>query len=106
MKAINAVIQTGKLHVIREALEELEGFPGMTVLRAEGCGPAEEAEEWDLDPSRALVEFSPQVRIEILSPEEKVEEILRIILKLAHTGHVGDGVAWVSPVDEFHRIRF
>ena len=104
MKAINAVIQTGKLHAIREALGELPGFPGMTVTRAEGCGPATEA--GDLDLRQALTEFSPKVRIEILAPEEKVDEILGIIRRLAHTGRVGDGVAWVSPVDGFYRLRF
>jgi len=104
MKAIHAVIQVGKLHSIREALADLPSFPGMTVTRAEGCGSNEDKE--DRDSRQNLVDFSPKVRLEILAPDEQVDEILKTIHTFAHTGQLGDGVTWVTSVDQFHRIRF
>jgi nitrogen regulatory protein PII len=45
------------------------------------------------------------VRIEIVAPDEKAREIVDLIRNLAHTGRAGDGVIWMTPVDEFHRIK-
>ncbi|MDD5033569.1 MAG: P-II family nitrogen regulator [Methylococcaceae bacterium] len=34
------------------------------------------------------------------------DEIVRLILHLAHTGQEGDGIVWVTPVEMFYRLRF
>lgn len=104
MKEINAVVQPGRLARVREALRALPGFPGMTVERVEGCSPA--------DPRDAgagikgeLTDYSPAVRITLLAPDELVAEIVRRIHAAAHTGHKGDGIVWVRPVEAVFRLR-
>ncbi|MFM8330393.1 MAG: P-II family nitrogen regulator [Candidatus Methylumidiphilus sp.] len=105
MKEIKAVVQAGKLLAIREALVEMAGFPGMTVTHAEGCSPATAHTGRPLSIREELTEFSPKVRIEIVAPDEIVDTIIQIIRELAHTGRTGDGVVWVTQVEEFHRLR-
>ena len=48
--------------------------------------------------------ISKKVRIEIVAPDEMVTEIVRVIHATAHTGQTGDGVVWVTEVEEFRRL--
>lgn len=103
MKEIKAIVQPSKLPRIREAFSRVRQFPGMSVCRIEGCSH-HEAEEVPLSVREALTDFSPKVRIEIVSPDEKVAEIIEIIGRIADTGRPGDGMVWVTPVDSFRRF--
>lgn len=104
MKEIKAVIQPMRLEQVRQAIRKIPDFPGMTVSRAQGSG-------YHPDKPRPkgirgeLTDYSEKVRIEIVAPDENVEQILRIIHEACHTGRPGDGVAWVTPVEDFRRLR-
>jgi nitrogen regulatory protein P-II 1 len=104
MKEIKAVIQPQRLGKLRNAFRQMRGFPGMTVSRAEGCSQHEEPEVGH-NIREELTDFSPKVRIEIIAPDDKTEEIVRIIYANAHTGRQGDGIVWVSDVVDFQQIR-
>jgi nitrogen regulatory protein P-II 1 len=104
MKEIKAIVQPGKLHKIRDALDALPDFPGMSVSKMEGCSPHENRTKRH-STRQELTDFSPKVRIEIVAPDEKANEIVQLIRDLAHTGKAGDGVVWVTPVEAFYRIR-
>ncbi len=105
MKEIKAIVQPGKLARIREEFSTMKQFPGMSVSKVEGCSYHEE-EQIPRSLREALTDFSPKVRIEIVSPDDRVEEIVNIIYQCAHSGRAGDGVVWVTPVDSFQRLRF
>lgn len=104
MKEIKAVIQPARLPRVREAFRHMRDFPGMTVLRAEGSGYHPDKPNPPGIKSE-LTDYSAKVRIEIVAPDEKVGELVRIIREHCHTGRPGDGVVWVTPVDSFRRIR-
>jgi nitrogen regulatory protein P-II 1 len=104
MKEIKAVIQPSRLSRVREALRKVRGFPGMTITAAEGCSDVEDLALQRRD-TEELVEFSRKVRIEMITPDEHVDEMVRIIRELCHTGQRGDGVVWVTPVETFSRLR-
>lgn len=104
MKEIKAIIQPSRLSRVRDALRNIRGFPGMTVTAAEGCSDVEDS-RLPKRPSEELVEFSPKVRIEIVSPDEHVDEMVGVIRELCFTGQRGDGIVWVTPVDTFKRLR-
>ncbi len=104
MKEIKAVIQPGRLGRLREAVRKIHDFPGMTVTRAEGSGyhpdkplPAGIKSE--------LADYSQKVRIDIVSPDDKVAQLVSLIRDACHTGQPGDGIVWVTPVEVFKRIR-
>jgi nitrogen regulatory protein P-II 1 len=104
MKEIKAIIQPSRLSRVRDALRKIRGFPGMTITAAEGCSDVEDSKL----PKRAaeeLIEFSPKVRIEIVSPDEHVDELVQVIRELCYSGQRGDGIIWVTSVDSFKRLR-
>jgi len=47
----------------------------------------------------------PKIKLEIITTDEKVEEVIGIIIKTARTGQVGDGKIFVQNVHEVVRIR-
>lgn len=104
MKEIKAVIQPARLPRVREAFRHMPDFPGMTVSKAEGSGYHPDKPNPPGIKSE-LTDYSAKVRIEIISPEDKVDEIVRIIRENCFTGRPGDGVVWVTAVESFHRIR-
>ena len=47
----------------------------------------------------------PKIKLEIVTTDEKVQEVIAILVKTARTGNVGDGKIFVSNVEEVVRIR-
>ncbi|MFY8055695.1 MAG: P-II family nitrogen regulator, partial [Limnohabitans sp.] len=84
MKEIKAIIRPSKLPMLREKLRVMPGFPGMTVSQAQGCSapnlhtPANVKEE--------LTDYTPKVRIEIVSPDEVCDSIVDLIVQTAQIG--------------------
>ena len=103
MKEIRAVIRPQKLPRLREVLRAIPGFPGMTISKAAGCGttvghvPSTIREE--------LIDFSEKLRVEIVAPDELVDELVERIVKVATTGQTGDGLVWVTDVQRAVFIR-
>lgn len=104
MKEIKAVVQPYRLQKIREAFRKLPDFPGMTVCKAEGSGYRNDRPR-PTGLRAELTDYSTRVRLEIVSPDEQVAQIVGILRDVCHSGQPGDGVLWVTPVDIFHRLR-
>ncbi len=102
MKEIKAIVQPGRLPKIRSALRNIKGFPGMTVSKVEGCG--HHLAKPSLGIREELTDFSPKVRIEMVTPDELVEGVLQILVEVGHTGQVGDGIVWVTPTERMIRL--
>ena len=49
--------------------------------------------------------FLPKVKIEIVVDDAQVERAVEAIQKAAHTGKIGDGKIFVTPVEQALRIR-
>lgn len=97
MKEIKAVIRPNKLAALREALRELPGFPGMTVCKAEGCtAPSRHAPPHNI--KEELTDYTAKVRVEIVASDEVADAIVDCIVKVAQTGHIGDGLVWVTDI--------
>lgn len=107
MKIITAIVQPFMLSKITHALEEIEGFPGMTITDARGFGREKSAHDKGA-PHRVIedfVEYVKKTRIEIVARDEIVEQIVEIIARAAHTGNRGDGKVFVWPVERALRIQ-
>ena len=107
MKMITAIIQPFMLSKVTRALEEIEHFPGMTVLDAQGFG----REKADPDPRERyprmedVIDFVRKVRIEIVAQDAMVGPIIDTIYQATHTGNRGDGKIFVLPVEHALRIK-
>ncbi|MBX6318342.1 P-II family nitrogen regulator [Pigmentiphaga sp.] len=96
MKEIKAVIRPTRLDDVRAALMKTPGFPGMTVSHVEGCSAPARHQPQNL--KEELLDFAPKVRIEIVAADEHAGALYETIRQAASTGHVGDGLVWMSDV--------
>lgn len=103
MKLIKAYVRTFMADKVISALKEIE-TPRISAIDVKALG--DEVHEGQLEISPELGStYTTMVKIEIISPDECVEGIKETILKNARTGHKGDGIIAVSPVDEAINIR-
>jgi nitrogen regulatory protein PII len=51
------------------------------------------------------VSFLPKLRIETVVRNEMTDSVIEAIRSAAHTGQIGDGKIFVSPVERAFRIR-
>lgn len=104
MKRIVAFVKPNMLDDVIFALHEVESFPGASISEVQGIGGGsrEHLKHGDRTPFHA---FPKSVRMEIVCPAAKVEEIVKTIQEKAHTGLPDDGKIYVSPVEDAIRIR-
>ncbi|MDF1589264.1 MAG: P-II family nitrogen regulator [Gammaproteobacteria bacterium] len=103
MKKIEAIIKPFKLDDVRELLSEI-GITGMTVSEVKGFGRQKGHTELYRG-AEYVVDFLPKIKIEIVLPDDLVNNCVEVIIKAAHTGKIGDGKIFVTPVDQVIRIR-
>jgi nitrogen regulatory protein P-II 1 len=104
MKEIKAIIQPHMLTKVIDSLKAMENLPGVTVSEVRGFGhsPAEPAKNKIVED---FIEYAKKAKIEIVVPDELAEQVVDVITRNAHTGLPGDGLIFVSPVNEVVKIR-
>ncbi|KKM09358.1 hypothetical protein SY88_19140 [Clostridiales bacterium PH28_bin88] len=103
MKKIECIIRPAKLEEVKEALGKF-GIQGMTVTHVIGCG-LQQGKTEVYRGSEFTVNLLPKVKVEIIIPDNRVEETVRIITGTAKTGQIGDGKIFIYPVENAIRIR-
>jgi nitrogen regulatory protein P-II 1 len=103
VRKIEAIIKPFKLDEVKESLAEI-GVVGMTVTEVKGFGRTGGKREIYRG-SEYVVDFVPKVKLEIIVRTEQVNEVIDTIERAAHTGKIGDGKIFVTPVEEVVRIR-
>ncbi|MET7990964.1 P-II family nitrogen regulator [Amycolatopsis sp. NPDC005232] len=103
MKLLTAVVKPFVLDDVREALQEL-GIAGMTVTEVRGYGRQKGHTEIYRGAEYAI-DFITKLRLEILLDDDQVEAVLRTVRETAHTGKIGDGKIWITPVETVVRVR-
>jgi len=103
MKKVEAIIKPFKLDEIKEALHDI-GLQGITVLEAKGFGRQKGHTELYRG-AEYIVDFLPKVKIELIIEDQQLDVAIETIQKAAHTGRIGDGKIFVSPIEDAIRIR-
>jgi nitrogen regulatory protein P-II 1 len=103
MKLITAVIKPHRLDEVKDALQAF-GVHGMTVTEASGYGRQRGHTEVYRG-AEYTVDLVPKIRIEILAEDADAEQLVDVVVKAARTGKIGDGKAWVVPVETVVRVR-
>lgn len=103
MKLVTAIIKPFKLDEVREALAE-NGVSGLTVTEVKGFGRQKGHTELYRG-AEYVVDFLPKIKVEVVVPDGRVDEIIEAIERAARTGKIGDGKIFVTPVDKALRIR-
>ena len=103
MKLVSAIIKPFKLDEVRDALTGV-GVSGLTVSEVKGFGRQKGQTEIYRGAEYA-VSFLPKVKIEVVIDDALVERAIEAIQKAAHTGKIGDGKIFITPVEQALRIR-
>ena len=103
MKQITAIVKPFKLEEVREALAAC-GVTGLTVTEVKGFGRQKGHTELYRG-AEYVVDFLPKVKVEVVVQTADVDQCVDAIVKAAHTGAIGDGKVWTTPVDQVVRVR-
>ncbi|HEV8147995.1 MAG TPA: P-II family nitrogen regulator, partial [Bryobacteraceae bacterium] len=103
MKKIEAIIQPHKLEEAKEALKAI-GIDGMTVLEVRGHGRQKGHKEIYRG-QEYQVDLLPKIKLEMVVPDARADEVIRTLVAAARSGKIGDGKIFVFDVAEAIRIR-
>ena len=103
MKKIEAIIQPHKLEDVKEALKAI-GIDGMTISEVRGHGRQKGHKEIYRG-MEYQVDLLPKVKLEMVVPDNRADEVIGTVVSSARTGKIGDGKVFVSEVAEAIRIR-
>jgi len=93
MKKIEAIIQLSKLDEVQDALD------GMTVCEVRGFGRQNRHKE-TYRCKEYTVNFLPMIKIDLIVPDQNVDEAAKLIIQSAKTDTNGDGKVLISDVKE------
>ena len=103
MKKIEAIIRLSRFERVRDALAEID-IRFFTMTEVKGFG-LQKGEHLTYRGSSYDADYIPRLQLEIVCPDEQVEEIVATIIEAAQTGEVGDGKILVVDVEQITRIR-
>ena len=105
MKEIKAYVRREQVTAVVDQLEQA-GAPGISVTEIHPVGYGYEPEYFRLGPEDVFHRH-PQTmaKIELVCPDDQVQDFLPIIKQTACTGYRGDGMIFISPVEQAIRIR-
>jgi len=103
MKKIEAIIQPFKLDEVKAALFAA-GVDGITISEVRGHGRQKGHKEVYRG-QEYQVDLLPKIKLELVVPEARAEEIASVIARSARSGKIGDGKIFIFEVGEAIRIR-
>jgi len=103
MKRIETVIRPEKLESLKEALNDMQ-IRGITITPVMGCGNQLGWKE-SVRGSDTVLTILPKIMLILIIADDKLEETIETIIRVAQTGEVGDGKIFVSEVTDCIRIR-
>jgi nitrogen regulatory protein P-II 1 len=103
MKEIKAIIDTGFLYQVMEALHALPHFPGATISDAQGQGRGRGEGGKHVSYGDPL-SFRKKIKLEICCADAAVDQYVSAIHKAAHHGRAGHGIIMVRDLTRVLRI--
>jgi nitrogen regulatory protein PII len=103
MKLIKAIVRPNRVDAVKDALSN-NGIPGMTVTEVRGHG-RQRGHSTVYRGSEYEVSLLPKMEIEVVVPDDLVDDAIESIMDAARTGEMGDGRVFVIPVEQGYIIR-
>jgi nitrogen regulatory protein P-II 1 len=103
MTKIECIIRPERFEDVNAALTDL-GIVGMTTAEVRGCG----RQRGYVERYRGMeyrVRLLPKMQLELVVADERVEDVVQVLLDAGRTGEVGDGKIFMWKVDDAVRIR-
>ena len=103
MKLIKAIVRPNKVEDVKDALAK-NSISGMTVSEVRGHG-RQRGHSSVYRGSEYEVSLLPKMEIEVVVPDDIVDDAIDAIMEAARTGEIGDGRVFVIPVEQGRIIR-
>ena len=103
MKLVKCIIRPNKVEEVREALSQVN-VSGMTVTEVRGHG-RQKGHKAIYRGREYSVTLLPKMMIDLVLPDDQVDEVLKVVIDTARTGEIGDGRIFVLPVEDGYNIR-
>jgi nitrogen regulatory protein P-II 1 len=98
MKKIDAIIRSERMPLVKERLRQL-GIGGMTISTVSGWSKQRELHlQWRGQP--VAYDLLPKSKFEIIVTDDRVDSVIQAITESARTGEHGDGVIFVSTIEQ------
>jgi nitrogen regulatory protein P-II 1 len=102
MKKVEAIVRSERMPVVKEKLRQL-GIGGMTISTVSGWSKQRELHlQWRGQP--VAYDLLPRAKFETVVPDEQADRVVQAIIESARTGEHGDGVVFVSTIDQAFNI--
>lgn len=102
MKNITLIVHANIQQALADILRGLSQVRGFTIAQVEGHG-AQSEHDTVLAARDRVVGYTPHIRVDIVLANEAVEELLNA-LRASDCGVAGQGVYWITTVDEFGEL--
>lgn len=103
MKLVKSIVRPNKVDDIKDALAKVN-ISGMTVTEVRGHG-RQKGHTAIYRGKEYTVSLLPKMEIEVVVPDDAVDDVIQAIIGAARTGEIGDGRVFVIPVDYGYNIR-
>jgi nitrogen regulatory protein PII len=103
MKLVKCIVREHKVDETTDALKQID-LSGVTVTMVQGSGRAANPTIVCMG-QRYEPRYVPEMMIDVVVADHMVEDVVRVVMKTAHTGKRGDGRVFVVPVEEAYTIR-
>jgi nitrogen regulatory protein P-II 1 len=103
MTKIDAIIQPHKLDEVKAALVGI-GIDGITISEVRGHGRQKGHRE-AYRGQEYMVDLLPKIKLEIVVPSSRTEEVVQTLASAAKTGKIGDGKIFIYEIADAIRIR-
>ncbi|HOD28800.1 MAG TPA: P-II family nitrogen regulator [Syntrophales bacterium] len=103
LKKIEAIIREDKVADVTDALAEI-GIVGLNMFEVRGRG-RQGGIQLVGRAGTYQVTLLPKIQINIVLSDRNLEDAIETIRKAAFTGEPGDGILFVTPVEDVIRVR-
>jgi len=103
LKKVEAIIREDKVNDVVDALKAI-GIMGLNTFEVRGHG-RQGGIQLVGRAGTYQVNMLPKIQVNIVLSDRNLETAIEAILKSAYTGEPGDGLIFVTPVEEVIRIR-
>jgi nitrogen regulatory protein P-II 1 len=106
MKKVECIIQRQKVSELLQKLNGSKMFHGVTEMAVRGCGRQMGRLPSESTTDESKVYLRTCSKLEFAVPDNQVEDLVKIIVKVNQTGKsgAGDGKIFISPLEDVVRI--
>lgn len=102
MKKVEAIIRSERMPVVKEKPRQM-GIGGMTISTVSGWSKQRELHlQWRGQP--VAYDLLPKIKFEIVVPDDQTDRVVQAVIESARTGEHGDGVVFVTTVEQAFNI--